>query len=188
MRLFVAVELAENVRRVADDLSRTLQRQLRDTLGARWVDSGNMHLTVRFIGHVPDERVPAIVAALRRPLAIDSFEVALGDCGVFPAHGPPRVLWIGLDAGLPSLTSLHEECNRRLRPLGFEPENRPYSAHLTLARVKEAPRGSAATVREAVRQIQVPNARCHIAHATVFESRLSPRGPTYAPLLTIPFS
>jgi 2'-5' RNA ligase len=188
MRLFVAVELDDMVRRAAGETSRRLQQQLRNTLQARWTDVDHMHLTVRFIGAVGNERVPAIVEALRAPLPITAFEVALGECGAFPPHGAPRVLWIGLSAGLPSLTAMHDECNRRLHPLGFAPESRPYNAHLTLARVKDAPRGSAVLIRDAIRGEDPSGARCAVSHATVFESRLSPRGSTYTALMNIPLS
>ena len=188
MRLFVAVELGETVRRAAEDVARALQRDLRDSLRARWVPSEQMHLTVRFIGHVADERGREILEALRPPLQIAPFDVVLGGCGTFPPHGPARVVWIGLKEGLPALKAIHDEMNARLLPLGLEPEGRPFNAHLTLARVKDAPRGSAAAVRKAITGVDVPSARCRLDHATVFESRLSPRGSTYAPLLAIPLS
>jgi len=186
MRLFVAVELDDAVLAAAQHAAEDLRRRLGTVLQPKWVAAANMHLTVRFIGHVADERAASILDALRSPLQSAPFDVALGDCGVFPPHGPPRVLWIGLKEGLPSLQAMHEEFNRRLLPLGLEPENRPFSAHLTLARVKDASRGSSSATREAVRAVSVEPARCHISEATVFESRLSPKGPTYAPLLRVP--
>ena len=188
MRLFVGVELSQQVRQAAEDVKRTLERQFGETLRARWVPTDNMHLTVRFIGYVSDERGQPLVDALRPPMHVEPFDIALDGGGVFPPHGPPRVLWIGLKEGFASLQAIHHELNARLRPLGFQPEDRPFSAHLTLARVKDAPRKSAALVRSAVRSIDVAEARCHIGHATVFESRLSPRGSTYTALIEIPLS
>jgi 2'-5' RNA ligase len=186
VRLFVAVELDDAVRAAAEDAVRQLKRRLDPRVRARWVPTGNMHLSVRFIGHVADERVPAALEALRPALAIDAFDLALSDGGVFPPHGPPRALWIGLRDGAPSLQAMHEEFNRRLVPLGFEPETRAFSAHLTVARTKDVPRGSAADVREAVGAVRVPSAHCRISEAVVFESRLSPRGSTYLRQLRIP--
>src|SRR5437867_1225987 len=171
MRLFVAVELDEPMRAAAAEAAHTLERRLHDSLRPKWVPAENMHLTVRFIGHVADDRVPPVLDAIGPPLAIGSFEVALGECGLFPPHGPPRVLWIGLNQGLPSLQAMHEEFNRRLLPLGFEAETRPFSAHLTLARVKDAPGGSGAAAREAIRVVRVTPARCRVSEAVVLESR-----------------
>ena len=186
MRLFVAVELDKAVLAAAQDTAGALRQRIGEALHARWVPPARMHLTVRFIGHVKDERVPPILEALTPPLVVAPFDVALGGCGVFPPHGPPRVLWIGVTDGVSSLQAMHEAFNARLLPFGFTPEDRPYAAHLTLARVKHAARGSGAAARAAVREIPPSAVSCRISHATLFESRLSPRGPAYVSLATIP--
>ena len=186
MRLFVAVELDDSVRSAAGEVARQLQKGIGDTLKPKWVSPQNMHLTVRFIGQVIDERVPSVLAALEPPLSIASFDVAVGACGVFPPQGRARVLWIGLNEGLASLRAMHEAFNRRLLPVGFEPEARPFSAHLTLARIKDAPGASSAAIREAIRHIRPAPARSHVTEAVVFDSRTSPQGSTYTPLLRVP--
>jgi len=163
-----------------------LRRRLGGTLNAKWVSQANMHLTVRFIGHVPDERVPATLDALRPPLTLEPFDLVLSHCGVFPTHGPPRVLWMGVTEGQSSLRAMHDEFNRRLLPLGFQQESRAFNAHLTLARVKDPPRGAAASVREALRALRIAPVRCRISDAAVFESRLSPSGSIYGVQLRVP--
>jgi 2'-5' RNA ligase len=185
MRVFVAVEPGERVRSAAADAAREFQRRLGTKLRARWVPTEKMHLTVRFIGHVDDARVGALLDALRPSLPVAPFDLVTGTCGVFPRSGPPRALWLGLTAGVASLAAMHDEFDRRLGPLGYEPENRPFSAHLTLARVKDAPRGSAALVREALRAIVPARSRSRITHATVFQSVPSPNGASYRPLVTV---
>jgi RNA 2',3'-cyclic 3'-phosphodiesterase len=185
MRLFVAVELDENAIRVAADTAAELRRDVGSALHAKWVPPENMHLTVRFIGHVDDPRAPAILDALAPPLDIAPFDVELGPCGMFPPSGPPRVIWIGLTQGLPSLAAMHGEFDRRLLPFGFEPEHRPFSAHLTLARVKDAPKGAGHALREALRRIPPSSAPSHITRATIFQSHLSPKGPRYEPLTRV---
>lgn len=186
MRLFVAVELDESMRNAAMDAARELQARVDERLRPRWVPAENMHLTVRFIGHVADEAGARVLDALRPPLAIPPFELALGECGMFPPLGPPRVLWIGLKQGQPGLRAMHEEFDRRLLPLRFEAEDRPYNAHLTLARIKDAPRGSGPPLRETARTVRPRAASCVISHATVFESHVSAKGARYTPLLRIP--
>jgi RNA 2',3'-cyclic 3'-phosphodiesterase len=188
MRLFVAVEVDDRVRHVAGTAVAELQRAVGPALKARWVPVENMHLTVRFIGHVDDTQGAAVIEALTPPLDIPPFEIELGGCGVFPASGPPRVVWIGLTRGMPLLASLHEEFNRRLRPLGFEPEARMFSAHLTLARIKDAPRGAARAVRAALDRVSIPATRLAVGHATILESHLSPRGPRYVPVAQVTLS
>src|SRR5439155_10547 len=78
-------------------------------LDARWVDPANMHLTVRFIGHVPDDRASLLIEALRSPVSAAPFEVRLAGGGAFPPRGAPRVFWIGVPRGLEFLRVLHEE-------------------------------------------------------------------------------
>ena|SRR5687767_15657056 len=186
MRLFVAVELDQAARDAAGSVAQELRGQIDPRVSARWVNVDKMHLTVCFIGHVDDERAADVLDALRPPLPIAAFDIALGGCGVFPRSGPPRVLWIGLKDGRPSLQLMHDEFNRRLLPLGFAPEGRAFSAHLTLARVKDAPRDAARTLRTMVAALRVASPRCQVTAATVFQSSLSPKGSTYTRLLTVP--
>lgn len=181
MRLFVAVEISGQARQAAADVAGRLRRGLGRAVSARWIEPANMHLTVRFIGHVADERVPRVVEALQPPVSVAPFAVALGSCGVFPRSGGPRVIWIGLRHGLEPLAAMHDEFNRRLRPLGFEPEDRRFSAHLTLARVKEAH----ASVRQVITETPVPPAAWQVAAATVFQSLVSSRGARYEPLIRV---
>jgi 2'-5' RNA ligase len=186
MRLFVAAEVDQSVLDEAQRAIEALRTALDGMLRPRWVAPRNLHLTIRFIGHVPADRITSVVDALAPEIQLEPFDVALDQCGVFPPHGPPRVLWIGLAEGLPSLEQMHHECNRRLLPLGYEPERRPFSAHLTLARIKDAPRGSGARVRDALSRVRVAGVRSRVSEAVLFESHLSPNGATYNPLLRIP--
>jgi len=179
MRVFIAVELDARCRDAAVTTANELRRQLDGGSSWKWVATENMHVTVRFIGHVPNERVGEVLAAVAVPLLVEPFDLVLGQPGIFPLAGTPRVLWIGLDHGLESLAAMHAEFNRRLQGLGFEPEGRAFSAHVTLARAKDTRSRGGGDVRKVVRQITCAPARCRISHATTFESRPSPRGPQY---------
>ena len=185
MRLFVGVTLGDAVVGAALDAAEQLRRQLPTGFVARWVPRENMHLTVRFIGHVAEAGVPSLLDVLRPSLPLDPFDVALGSCGAFPPSGPPRVIWIGIDAGFESLRAMHEEFDRRVEALGYVSEKRPFTVHLTLARVTHAPPASARRVREAVAAYRPQPARWHVDGATIFESRLSPKGPTYQRLFDV---
>lgn len=188
MRLFVAVEIDERARQAADAVQQRLQKALDSTVTVRWVSPENLHLTVRFIGHVDEARAPEVIAVLAAPLDIAPFDIELGGCGAYPPRAAPRVLWIGVTQGLPSLASMHDAFNQRLRTFGFEPEARPFSAHLTLARVKDAPRGAGRAVGEALNRVTAPATRVHVTRATVFQSHLSPKGPRYAPVAFSPLT
>jgi 2'-5' RNA ligase len=186
MRLFVGVELADAVRDIAAHATNELKRRLGTRLDARWVPVENMHLTVRFIGYVADESVPAVLDAMTAPLDCEPFEIELAGCGRFPPRGAPRVIWIGLTRGLQPLTALHEEFNRRLGPLGFDAETRPYSAHLTLARIKDARAAAATQIDAAFESVRIPNATQRVERLALFESRLSQKGPSYTIVRRLP--
>jgi 2'-5' RNA ligase len=186
MRVFVGVELGDAARDMAVRVASELKRQLGTRLDARWVPPENMHLTVRFIGDVPDERAPAVLDALGHPLEFKPFVIELGGCGRFPPRGAPRAIWIGLPGGLPSLTALHEEFNRRLAPLEYDPEDRLYTAHLTLARIKDARAAAAREIDTAFARVRTGTVTQRVEAVTVFESRLSPKGSTYHAQLRVP--
>ena len=168
--------------------------------GIRWIPEENLHLTVWFLGEVSDQRAAAVLETLRAPLATAAFALHLAGFGAFPPSGPPRVLWMGVREGVEALSAAHDELGARLAPWGFPPEGRAYSAHLTLARVKDpstrfarsgqvgAPRASAAVIREALKQTPADAGRCLVESLTVFRSRTAPAGAVYEPLLRVPLS
>ena len=188
MRLFAAVEIDDDARRSAVDASSAIRAILGPHPEVRWVPAENLHLTVRFIGHVDEDGVGPLVEKLTEPLSIAAFQVALGSCGAFPRGGNPRVIWIGLRSGLAELASMHDEFNQRLLPFGFEPELRPFSAHLTLARVKETSRGFGSKIRTSLQRIDVPRAAFSVSRATIFASRPSRGGSRYDALAFAPLS
>src|SRR5438132_11735969 len=109
MRLFVAVEIDDRARHVAELAATELKRAMGPAVKARWVPVENMHLTVRFIGHLDASAASRVIEALTPPLDIPPFDIELGGCGAFPPTGPPRAVWIGVTRGLPALASMHEE-------------------------------------------------------------------------------
>jgi 2'-5' RNA ligase len=137
-RLFVAVPVADVVRDAVGELMERVSRAPiaeRAYGQPRWVRVEGLHLTLRFLGATPDDRQPALVAALREAAAgAAPFEIALGGGGAFPNPSRPRVLWIGIRAGAEELAGLASRLSELLRPLGWPPEDRPFSGHLTLAR------------------------------------------------------
>ena len=187
MRLFVAAELSDDVRRAVAAGGDDLRRRLGRRVTARWPPAESLHITVRFIGDVPDDSSSELIHAISAPLRLSPFEVRLGGCGIFPPSGPPRVIWMALAEGSTGLAALNREMNERLAPLGFEPERRPYAAHLTMARVKDVARGSQAVVRRIILESACSNATCRVAHATIFRSLLSSKGARYESLASCPF-
>ena len=190
MRLFVAAEPSLDVRQAAAATAGRLRAALRSSgldHGIRWIPEENLHLTVWFLGEVSDPRAGAVLEALRPPLPEPAFTLRLAGLGAFPPSGPPRVFWMGVSQGTDELARLHDEIGARLAPWGFRGEARAYSAHLTLARVKEPPPPAArATVRQLLRDRKAEAGDCRVDALTVFRSRTSPAGATYEPLLRVP--
>jgi RNA 2',3'-cyclic 3'-phosphodiesterase len=188
MRLFLAVELDDIVRARMAACGEALRGRLRPALAraAAWVPPANLHLTLRFLGWQNDEQVERLEQALATPFASAPFDLELRDLGHFPPRGSPRVLWVGVGQGRDTVVALHAEIELRLRELGFLPEDRPFHPHVTLARFKSErlPRG--ARLPEPLGEAAL--GVCHVAAITLFESRLSPKGPTYLPRLRCPLS
>src|SRR5215469_11502423 len=132
MRLFVAIEIPAEIRvRIMDFVAVVKPR----VHGARWVRPEGLHITLKFLGNVKDEKRGAIEGALNT-MRSPGFTLSLHNIGVFPTPKHPRVLWIGIDSG-PELANLAAHADNVLSPLGFEPEKRPYTPHVTLARMDE---------------------------------------------------
>jgi len=191
MRLFVAVDLDEPRRLAAAQAAASIARRL-DAAGVgrslKWVDPRNLHLTLRFIGEVDDERGSVIRDALGRPLSTPAFDLTLGGAGVFPPSGNPRVLWLGVVQGASELAGLHDEIEGRLRAMGESPDTRPFSSHLTLARFKDLDRARSESVRAAIREARLDPGPCRVEAVTLYQSRLAPAGPTYTALLRSPLA
>ena len=184
MRLFVAAEIGERLAGRAAELIRELEKRTADAAPrARltWLAANRLHITIRFIGEVDDVRAAAIVAALQSPLDVQPFDLTLAGTGTFPKRGPPRVVWTGIEQGRDGLIAVEREVSSRLTTFAIPPEGRPYSPHLTLARVREAAGLRSASLLEGLEDRSL-GTTC-IDTITLFQSRLSPKGPTYVPLL-----
>lgn len=138
LRAFVAFELDAELRaRIADAAS-----GLRDAIaGVRFVAPVGIHLTLRFLGRTRPDQVEALRTSLQAAAAAcPPLPVRVSGLGLFPASGPPRVLWLGIAAPAP-LAELQAACERAACAAGFPAEARPFTPHLTLGRWRErAPR------------------------------------------------
>jgi 2'-5' RNA ligase len=141
-----------------------------------------MHLTLRFLGPTPDDRIEAALVAVRSAAALAwPFDVTIGGAGTFPNETRPRALWLGLRAGGAELADLAATVDRALVAGGWPAETRPFRAHLTLARADGVPAGG----RIAVHLVDAASAlriACPVDRIGLFES-LTGGGPArYAPI------
>lgn len=188
MRLFVAVDLDENLRRAAGRAARTLRERLEraESYGVSWVHADNLHLTLRFLGEVEQDVAARLEAVVAEPFAEAPFDVELAGAGTFPPVGSVRVVWLGIVAGSDALGRLHDEVEARLAPFAFEREDRPYRAHLTIGRFRAPAPGR---VREVIASAGVGGlGRCTIRRVTLYRSQLSPKGALYTPLVRGPLA
>lgn len=133
LRLFVAIELPGEVREALGRLQHELQRQGLEKL--RWVRPESIHLTLKFLGETPAEKVPALQAALGGAASIVPIhEVKLGSVGTFPRGPQGGVLWVGINGDTGTLELLYREVEKALTRRGFPREGRSFRPHLTLAR------------------------------------------------------
>lgn len=129
-RYFVAIPIPEEAK------DRLIRVQPRAVSGMRLLGRDELHLTLHFIGEVAAQELDAVRAALAT-VKRNAFTVALRGIGYFPPEGPPQVLWAGVEANA-DLISLHRCVSAALTDaIGFRPEARPYSPHVTLARLNE---------------------------------------------------
>lgn len=151
-RLFIAVPLPLPVRRDVEAIVAEVRATVRDRWAldgrgelreVRWVRTDGLHLTLRFLGPTPDERIPAIEAAMRDAVqGVAAVEAAVSGAGAFPGTGRPRVLWIGVTEGADGLARLASRLDEGLASAGWPREQRPLKAHLTLARCDGIPAGA----------------------------------------------
>jgi 2'-5' RNA ligase len=191
MRLFVALEVPEGPRQEAERRVREARRALPP---ARWVDLASLHLTLLFLGAVADERVDGLAAELARACALRRpFSLRLAGGGTFPPRRPARVAWMGVEPGAaaPELAALQAgvaaAADAALAGSGYEPEDRTYHPHVTLARCPVPWPRSAAERFAAVVQGPVGEP-FEVARAVLVESRLGRGGARYREAASLPFA
>lgn len=155
------------------------QGQLREwDRSIRWTRPEQMHLTLKFLGEVEDRLLPKVCdAVIAAADAYAAFKFEVAGVGCFPERGPVRVLWAGVTMTDPTLPACVERLERDLAALGFEPERRRFSPHLTIGRVKD--RAKAPGLRERIAGVRLDPLTQPVEELVLFESRLSPQGPRY---------
>jgi 2'-5' RNA ligase len=183
IRAFLAIDLPASLRPVLSWAQEELKRCGADV---KWVPVGNIHITLKFFGNITDVQVADISEAVTALAEWQApFSLTVTDAGAFPSPKNPRVVWLGVGGDLDIMRDFHRRLETAFAALGFSPEDRPFSPHLTLGRVKSAS-GRAALTR-CLAQLPSPNvASFQVSEIVLFRSNLSPQGATYLPLKVIP--
>jgi len=177
-RLFCAVEIPNEIR------NRVLQHidQLRTATPAAqasWSRTDNIHLTLKFFGNVDLENISKISKAADEATSrFAPFQIRVKGTGVFPKHGTPRVLWIGIADPSGKLGELQSQFDEYCEREGFTREDRAFHPHLTVARLR-SPNGARA-LADAHKNLEFKPADFVVSELTVFRSELSSKGSRYS--------
>lgn len=172
----MAIELSEEVRACLVEVQRSLRAWSKTV---KCVAPKQLHMTVKFLGDVSDGDVPAVAGAVEEAAAGGAeFEMTLSAAGCFPPKGPVRIVWVGALEATGAMGRLVERTENGLEPLGFQREERPFSPHLTIGRVRDDASGG--KIRQAVESTVVKTVTQRVSSLSLMSSELSPQGPKYA--------
>ena len=193
MRLFVALDIDDSIR---EKIARFLDGVRGFAPDARWVRPESLHVTLKFIGEMPDEEIERIKSSLRT-IEAEKVEMKIGGYGFFPSARAPRVFWIGIEADS-SLPGLASRVQQELAPLDIRKEEHAFNAHLTLARGGGGPvsprwrKGDRANLdfkhlQEKLAALPTLEFGTMIAREFfLYQSQLSPQGSKYTKLAVFP--
>jgi RNA 2',3'-cyclic 3'-phosphodiesterase len=181
MRLFTGIDLPEEVR---ERLERLLMH-LRPVAHLKWSPVYNLHVTLKFIGELPEEMLPQLEAALRSVPPRAPIPAEVKGLGWFPNPHHPRVFWVAVHAG-EELAALARDIDAAVQPLGIAGEERPFAAHLTLARIKDPV--PLQTLRNAIAQLDsVEFGAFPVDRFYLYRSQPGSAGSIYSKLSEYPF-
>lgn len=187
IRAFIAIDLPLDVQECLDQVSELMQNQL-PGIPVRWVPAENIHLTLKFLGDVSPNNIDVLAEILRaEALSQGPMEISVGQMGAFPKIRRPRVIWVGVEAPQ-ELLSMQRSIDLQTARVGYAPDRRKFSPHLTLGRVsrnaspKEVSQIGKVLSEQKIGFLGV--ARVRAVH--LFRSDLKPGGAVYTKLFTAP--
>lgn len=175
MRVFIALALEESLKEALAKVQAELKSLGEDI---KWISPQNLHLTLKFLGEVPQEKIPKIIQSLKEISGnFEAFTIEIKNIGGFPNLKSPRVLWAGIEKGKEALKIVTNVIEDALVKLKFPKESRSFSAHLSLGRVTYIKNKEAFCQK--ISTIQLPALCQGITSLTLFKSTLTPKGPLY---------
>ncbi|MFQ6605307.1 MAG: RNA 2',3'-cyclic phosphodiesterase [Fidelibacterota bacterium] len=175
LRTFIAVTVPKELLHVRDMLKTTIT-YTKDNL--RWVSNGQIHFTLKFIGHTPPEDLERIHDVLSQVAdRHHSTDHLISGTGCFPTAVRPRILWVGITENIDPLQRLVQDINTSLDSLGYMLESQEFIPHITLARIKYPPKMTPDITRYL--QAEFTPMPMKVERLSLFSSELTPRGPVY---------
>jgi 2'-5' RNA ligase len=185
VRCFIAIELPDAVKQELLALIRTLRARCPDAV--KWVDAGGIHLTLEFLGNVATGQVEEVAMGMEDAAqGVAPFRLEVKGVGAFPNLNRVQVAWVGVEGQLDILASLQKRIEHNMEQLGFPGEERAFTPHLTLGRVRNYARPEDRKKMGAVLGT-VSFASAHgidVTSVSLIKSQLTPAGAVYSPLAT----
>jgi len=176
MRTFIAVGISDEVREKIAQIQAELKKGEPDV---KWVEPENLHITLKFLGEVSEDKLPGLIEKTRLAASgISPFRVHIIGLGSFPSLTSPRVVWVGVKTGKNELRNLSERVEGNLSDLGFAKEKREFSAHLTIGRVRSG-RKKEKLVKKIEEFANYDVGEFSVDKVAIMESQLSSKGPAY---------
>jgi 2'-5' RNA ligase len=182
MRCFIAIDMPDDIRAELADLQKELAGKVDIRKGdVKWVEPESMHLTLKFLGEVPDNQIVEICNITKEVASrYKGFDFAVREAGSFGGRSA-RILWVGAGSECPELLELQQDLEDELADAGWPKEGRQFSGHLTLCRIRNSKAGEKlGRLIEEYKDYDLGTV--HAGSITVFESQLTPQGPLYTPL------
>lgn len=181
MRLFTGIDLSPAIVQKLE----ALIEELRPAADVKWSPPGNLHITTKFIGEWPEERLGELLRALEHVPARPPLSIAVQKLGFFPNPHAPQVFWAGVSGG-EELAGLARDTENALGKLDIAKEKRPFSAHLTLARISKTP---VRQLLQAIAKLPATDFGCFVTDRFyLYQSRPGPKGSVYSKLAEFPLS
>lgn len=187
MRTFIAFNFSPEINEKIAEIIKYLKTQTPDN-ALKWVAPQNLHMTIKFLGEVPEENIQKVKDIISASLkGISAFEIAVEGMGMYPNTHQPRVIWLGIKGSEP-LRNIHKTLDSALQTAAIPPDKRGLSPHLTIARIRRnTDKLTVQGIGKTLSQFKIDFlGKCTINEIVLYQSVLTPKGPIYTSLLSNP--
>ena len=186
MRTFIAVDFPSYMLKKIEEIT-AFFRTLTPEKDLKWVETNNLHLTIKFLGEIEEYKIAQVKHTLSKALKDQiSFDIEIKGLGMYPNKNNPRVIWLGI-VGANPLMKIHKVLNQELTALEITPERRAFSPHLTIARIRRhTDHKQARQIGEILSEYRVESlGAITIEQIHLYQSVLTPSGPIYSLLHSV---
>ena len=188
IRAFIEIDVPGEIPEKLEQVSGNLQQELKN-LPIRWVSVKHAHLTLKFLGDVSEKNIEVISKILQKEAALyKPFDMSVGGLGVFPNMQRPRIVWVGVETE-DALASLQRRIESEVARVGYAPEKRPFSPHITMGRVsRNTSHGELRNIADTLKKQKlgfIGAGRVREVH--LYRSDLRPSGAVYTKIFSAPF-